>query len=504
MRIVLSAIFVLLLAITSFSQKDIIVLVVDHWEPYGKSSIKFLKKWEQNYPSFADRHRDSNGRPLQHTFFQYNYDTLWLTPDPDHINPINSLCFNGYGEIEIHIHHEEHGTQEQNASHLRSCITKLLDDLNGYGICLTAESEPKKRFGHIHGYWALDNSRIENINRKQVRGKCGVNNEISLLANLGCYADFTFPAHSSMQPNLLNKIYYVTDDDKPASYKYNRNINVAKVNSSREGDLLLFQGPNCPPPSTEEKKSFMPGNFDTWVEKKVCVEGQEDWIFIKMHTHGIRQTSFSGEKNGYLGYESIWGDIAETFWSYVEQKYNDGEKYRLHYVNSREAYNIVQAAIDGKTGNPFKYKDYEIKPYVNSKMILNSRFKLLQFSESKININILNASETVEITFKKNLIIKNILESNNNLEWVSSDGNLYIQKNKYYDTTPSKYYSIDYHTDYEVPSNVTNTVKRVKQNVSTKNQFQKYDLQGRRFNQTKLQYKNGISVIENKKSVKVK
>ena len=40
-------------------------------------------------------------------------------------------------------------------------------------------------------------------------------------------------------------------------------------------------------------------------------------------------------------------------------KYNDGRHWVLHYVTAREMYNIAMAAIDGKTGNPNEYRDYE-------------------------------------------------------------------------------------------------------------------------------------------------
>jgi hypothetical protein len=44
--------------------------------------------------------------------------------------------------------------------------------------------------------------------------------------------------------------------------------------------------------------------------------------------------------------------------TYMEDKYNDGEKYVLHYVNSREMYNIAKAAEAGKEGSPSDYRDY--------------------------------------------------------------------------------------------------------------------------------------------------
>jgi hypothetical protein len=44
--------------------------------------------------------------------------------------------------------------------------------------------------------------------------------------------------------------------------------------------------------------------------------------------------------------------------SYLEDRYNDGKDYVLHYVNSREMYNIIKAAEEGKQGNPNNYRDY--------------------------------------------------------------------------------------------------------------------------------------------------
>jgi len=44
--------------------------------------------------------------------------------------------------------------------------------------------------------------------------------------------------------------------------------------------------------------------------------------------------------------------------AYLEQAYNDGERYVLHYVTAREMYNIARAAEDGCTGDPGRYRDH--------------------------------------------------------------------------------------------------------------------------------------------------
>jgi hypothetical protein len=43
---------------------------------------------------------------------------------------------------------------------------------------------------------------------------------------------------------------------------------------------------------------------------------------------------------------------------HLESTYNDGKNYVLHYVNSREVFNIIKAAEAGLSGNPNDYRDH--------------------------------------------------------------------------------------------------------------------------------------------------
>jgi hypothetical protein len=55
-------------------------------------------------------------------------------------------------------------------------------------------------YGFVHGNWALCNSRPDG-------DWCGVNEELTVLAQTGCYADFTFPsAPSPTQPRMVNAV----------------------------------------------------------------------------------------------------------------------------------------------------------------------------------------------------------------------------------------------------------------------------------------------------------
>src|SRR5690606_37804916 len=90
------------------------------------------------------------------------------------------------------------------------------------------------RFGFIHGNWCLDNSRPD--------GRwCGINNELTLLRELGCYADFTLPsAPSDTQTSTINSIYYATDD--PLAPKSHDRGELVRTRGHASGDLMIVQG----------------------------------------------------------------------------------------------------------------------------------------------------------------------------------------------------------------------------------------------------------------------
>jgi len=53
---------------------------------------------------------------------------------------------------------------------------------------------------------------------------------------------------------------------------------------------------------------------------------------------------------------------------YLQTAYNDGTRYRLHYVTAREMYNIAKAAEAGERGEPGDFRDFRIPaPPVSAK-----------------------------------------------------------------------------------------------------------------------------------------
>ena len=327
---------------------------VDHFEPaWGRVDLatqrQRVDRWCSDYRSLADAHRDADGRPPQHSFFYPEEEYL-----EEHLQKISALCAQGYGEIEIHLHHDDDTAENFNATIGR--FNELLHERHG---ALSRDPHTGQlRFGFIHGNWSLDNSRAD--------GRwCGINNELTLLGELGCYADFTLPsAPSDTQTRMVNAIYYATDDPlRPKSHNTGEPV---RVGGSASGDLMIVQGPlglnwrerrfgliprienadvrrGCPPTAAR---------VDAWVRTGVHVEGRPEWVFVKVHTHGTQERDM----------DTLLGDAAHAMHAHLESAYNDGEQYVLHYVTAREVYNIIKAAEAGEVGNPHAYRDYALPP----------------------------------------------------------------------------------------------------------------------------------------------
>ncbi|MCP4641365.1 MAG: hypothetical protein GY851_13070, partial [bacterium] len=315
-------------------------------------------------------------------------------------------------------------------------MSQYIGELQNHGIALTAEVVPRTAFGFIHGMWALDNSRGNPPNN------CGVDIELSLLRMLGCYADYTFPAWGWMNPNVTNAIFYARDDADRKSYGKAENIRLARVGEDAWGDLLLFLGPDEPPPSSEWANRMVPDALDAWVGKNIHVEGNDDWVFVKIHCHGIQQRAVGEPNEVYSGVWGLWGEGAERFWSYAESEYNDGVDYRLHYVSAREAYNIVRAAQAGMVGNPDSYRDFEIPPYVHQRLNVSAPYRLEEWSRDVV-FSLLDDPPEVTIRSRAADARSLVYESPDGITWFPFDGDDQIADGvrTLYDSTPSRSYT---------------------------------------------------------------
>lgn len=365
-------------------ETHIIFLFCDHFEPGfggvdGETQKTRVNYWCKNYRKLIQGHKDSNGYLPRHTWF-YPYD--------EHceyvIKRLNNLVYDGLGEIEFHLHHSNDTFES---------LTKKLEDglnwFNRFGAMLTAEEVPQKKFAFIHGMFALDNSSYG----EEYGDYCGVNNELEILKETGCYADFTFSTiGNSAQPSKINSIYYALDTPEPKSY--DNGIEV-KVEGKPRGDLMIFEGPIG---LIFDRRLFEFGSLDlpprksrvdAWIRANVHVRGRPEWIFVKVYAH-----------SAYTSRNIMFSEAMDEMFEYLETKYNS-PPFILHYVTAREAYNIVKAAEAGLEDNPNKYRNYLIKPPINTKIYSNAKYYLHSYAENCIKLKILEKDRIVKLKFKE-------------------------------------------------------------------------------------------------------
>ena len=333
--------------------QHLLFALCDHYEPlHGDASLQVgierVRAWRERYPDIARGFRDTTGRPPRHSYFfpgeQY---------DPRLVEPLGELSELGLGEVEVHLHHDR-DTRES----LRASLTKTLADLSSHG--LIPSKEARARWAFIHGNWCLANARRD--------GRwCGVDDEMTLLHELGCYADLTFPsAPDQCQPGIVNSIYYPTGDvAQRRAYEHGKPV---RVGSAKEQRLLMIEGPialarrasangrrvaavRIESASLSSSDPPSAARLDTWVRQRVGILGRPEWTFVKVHTHGAPES----QAKVMLGEPVL--ELHRAL-----QAYNDGTRWQLHYVTAREMYNVARAAMDGLTGSPADHYDYEIPP----------------------------------------------------------------------------------------------------------------------------------------------
>jgi hypothetical protein len=331
--------------------RHLLVAVCDHYEPLwnkadDRSGAERVRVWREGYPRLADAYRDADGKPPRHSFFFPGEEYR-----PQFLEPLAELARAGFGEVEIHLHHDG-DTAETLEAQLRDTITNFTR--HGH---LARDPDGRPRYAFIHGNWALANARPD--------GRwCGVDAEVPLLFRTGCYADFTVPAApDASQPNIVNRIYWPTGDlNARRCYESGTRARVGSVMTDR---LLLLQGPLAiiRPPGRRfairiENSALTAVNpasstrVKTWVSRNIHVEGRPEWVFVKLHTHGAPD----------LQAASLLGEGGHALHRVLAAEYNDGRRWQLHYVTAREMYNIAIAAMEGKSGNPNAYRDHLLLP----------------------------------------------------------------------------------------------------------------------------------------------
>lgn len=320
----------------------VVFSIVDHFEPRQggvapAKEVERTKRFLSKYETLAGAHRDHSGISPRYSFF-YPIDEY----TQECVDLVGDFCRKGLGEVEVHLHHDG-----DNQESLRRKLRHAVEVFQSHGLLSTDKLTHRTVYGFIHGNWALCNARAD--------GRwCGVNEELSVLRETGCYADFTLPSSpSETQTRKINSIYYAADAAKPRGH--NRGFDVA-VGRKPSGDLLLVQGPlmlnwrrrKIENGALVSANPVTPERVRLWVEAGVHVRGRPDVIFVKVHNHGCREDHLT---------EAFFADLDGMF-THLETMFNDGKAFRLHYMTAREAVNVIKALESGLTGDPSLFRDH--------------------------------------------------------------------------------------------------------------------------------------------------
>jgi hypothetical protein len=339
----------------------LIITLADHFEPssmpgflegYAPRDVqeKRLETWCREYPRNFDRFRDAEGQRFNHTYFYpaEQYDKALM-------QQLSDFCRAGWGEIEVHLHHglTEPTSSEETEKQLISFRDALAHD---HGWLSYQDGDPQPKYAFIHGNFTLANC---------ANGfACGVDNEMQLLADTGCYVDMTYPTavFHPAQIAMINSIYECAlPIGQRAPQRRGRKLRAGR---SVGAFPFLVQGPWMLDVDRSARSRW--GRIENgaltrpnppslrrlalWKKAGITVAGRPDWIFIKLHTHGMAPDDT----------DTMLGAAVQNFL----KELIDGASERReipHFVSAREMANIVLAACDGREGNPGGYRDYRYK-----------------------------------------------------------------------------------------------------------------------------------------------
>jgi hypothetical protein len=332
----------------------LIIALVDHFEPYiipervrtflsKPRQLERVRKWCQEYPITFHRFRDSSGVPFRHTYFYPAEHS-----DPEILAVLAEHCKRGWGEIEVHLHHGIDAPDT--ARNTRSVLVRFRDYLASIGCLSRLIGSGLPRYAFVHGNWALANSAKGSY--------CGVDSEMQILSQTGCYADFTLPsAPSRGQTSKINSLYECIDPlSDRAPHRRGRDL---RCGVRPTVFPIIIQGPLMidfaksrrlfPALENSALTALNPptlGRCQLWTRAAITVGGRPDWVFVKLHCHGMDPR----DTNALLG-KPMLNFLQELV---LAEKRSE---FITHFVTAREMTNIILAACDGRSGNPSTFRN---------------------------------------------------------------------------------------------------------------------------------------------------
>jgi hypothetical protein len=344
----------------------LIISIANHFEPssipgdfagYAPREIQEprVENWCTDYPRNFREFRDSVGRPFTHTYFYpaEQYDRAL-------VEQVADLCHAGWGEMEIHLHHgvTESATSEATREQLVSFRDTLARD---HGCLSYKDGDRSPKYAFVHGNFALANSAGGFA--------CGVDDEMQILAETGCYVDMTYPT-SAFHPAQISKLNSIYECSSPLQERApHRHGNGLRTGHPVSTLPFLIEGPWALDFDRQSRNGV--GRIENgaltaanppsirrlrlWKRAAITVAGRPDWLFIKLDAHGM----YPGDT------EAVIGSPTQSF--VKELVVGAAERQEtLHFVSAREMANMALAACDGREGNPGDYRDYRYRLQKNS------------------------------------------------------------------------------------------------------------------------------------------
>jgi len=346
------------------TRAHLIILVANHfepaWNPAGlpmdwDTQLARVDRWASLARRIGETVRDHDGTPFRHTYFYpaEQYNRLLL-------ERIAAMQAENLGEVEIHLHHGV--KQPDTAENTRRALEDFRDALAQEHKCLSRFSKgAAPMYAFVHGNWALANS---------ANGRnCGVDSEIQILAETGCYADFTLPSAPDVsQVPRLNAVYQC---GRPLSERTPHKTGPTLKVGERTTLPVIFTGPlvldwgrrsnGMPGPRIDNGALTANYPLDSarlarWRGAGIAVLGRPEWIFIKLYCHGF----FEHDQSAMIGQDM------QRFLEGALEEAERTNRFSMHFATAREAFNIAMAAVDGQSGEPGLYRDYRLQTIMST------------------------------------------------------------------------------------------------------------------------------------------
>ena len=191
-----------------------------------------------------------------------------------------------------------------------------------------------------------------------------------ILAETGCYADLTLPsAPDRAQTAKINALYECARPlERRAPQRRGRDLRVGRPPGTWP---IIVQGPLGLNFERRSPRSWRAPRLENgapttaypptmrrlalWRRAAIGVGGRPDWIFIKLHCHGMDPNDEA----------AMLGTPMHRFLRELVEDAARGQD-RVHFVTAREMVNIMLAACDGLDGHPAEYLDYRLRPITPS------------------------------------------------------------------------------------------------------------------------------------------